>query len=62
VKKLVYIGEDSIENELVELQNAKSIVCAQVLNDPRILKQIPKVQSVSKFIFKVGKRIRPDDD
>jgi SNF2 family DNA or RNA helicase len=62
VKKLVYIGEDSIENEIVELQNAKSIVCAQVLNDPRILKQIPKVQSVSKFIFKVGKRIRPDDD
>jgi SNF2 family DNA or RNA helicase len=62
VKKLVYAGENSIETEIVELQNAKSIVCAQVLNDPRLCTQVPKVETVSKFIFKIGKRIRPDDD
>ena len=62
VKKLVYVGEDSVENEIVELQNAKSIVCAQVLNDPRLLEQVPKIQNVSKFIFRIGKRLRPDDD
>jgi SNF2 family DNA or RNA helicase len=62
VKKLVYVGEDSVENEIVELQNAKSIVCAQVLNDPRLLEQVPKIQNVSKFIFRIGKRLRPDVD
>ena len=62
VKKLVYVGSESIENEIVELQNAKSIVCAQVLNDPRLLTQVPKIENVSKFIFKIGKRLRPDDD
>ena len=62
VKKLVYVGSESVENEIVELQNAKSIVCAQVLNDPRLLEQVPKIQNVSKFIFRIGKRLRPDDD
>lgn len=62
VKKLVYTGPESVENEIVELQNAKSIVCAQVLNDPRLLEQVPKIQNVSKFIFRIGKRLRPDDD
>lgn len=62
VKKLVYIGEDSVENEIVELQNAKSIVCAQVLNDPRLLQQVPKIENVSKFIFRIGKKLRTDDN
>ena len=60
VKKLVYTHENSIETEIVELQNAKSYVCSKILNDPSLLTQIPKVETVSKFIFKIGKRLRGD--
>jgi SNF2 family DNA or RNA helicase len=44
VKKLYYKGEDnmpSVEESIMELQGAKSKVCAQVLNDPRLESQIP---------------------
>jgi SNF2 family DNA or RNA helicase len=58
IKKLLYVHENSIETEIVELQNAKAMVCAKILNDPSLLTQIPKVQTVSKFIFKIGKQIR----
>jgi len=58
IKKLVYTHEDSIETEIVELQNAKSYVCAKILNDPSLLTQIPKVETVSKFIFKIGAKLR----
>lgn len=60
IKKLLYVNENSIETEIVELQSAKAVVCAKILNDPSLLTQIPKVQSVSKFIFRIGKAIRQD--
>jgi SNF2 family DNA or RNA helicase len=44
VRKLVYTGEKelpSIEESMMELQGAKSLVCADVLNDPRLIGQIP---------------------
>lgn len=44
VKKLIYAGEEglpSIEQSIMALQGHKSEVCAEVLNDPRLLKQIP---------------------
>jgi SNF2 family DNA or RNA helicase len=61
VKKLLYVHDTSIETEIVELQNAKAYVCAKILNDPSLAVQIPKVQTVSKFIFKIGKRLRITD-
>jgi len=45
VKKLVYMGEEglpSIEQSIMQLQNHKATVCAEVLNDPRLETQLPK--------------------
>ena len=45
VKKLVYAGSEdlpSIEQSIMQLQNHKALVCAEVLNDPRLELQIPK--------------------
>lgn len=45
VRKLVYAGEEgmpSIEQSIMQLQNHKAVVCAAVLNDPRLEVQIPK--------------------
>jgi SNF2 family DNA or RNA helicase len=61
IKKLIYSHENSIETEIVELQNAKAAVSALILNDPSLQTQIPKVQTVSKFIFTIGKKIRPQE-
>ena len=44
VRKLVYAGTEelpSIEESMMELQEAKSVVCADVLNDHRLKGQIP---------------------
>lgn len=44
VRKIVYAGEDklpSIEQSIMALQGHKATVCAEVLNDPRLAKQIP---------------------
>lgn len=54
VKKLMYIGDEggirggkhvyalpSIEETIIQVQGAKSVVCSEVLNDPRMLEQIP---------------------
>jgi len=44
VKKLIYIGDEqlpSVEQSIMELQGHKAAICADVLNDPRINKQIP---------------------
>ena len=44
VRKLVYAGEEklpSIEQSIMALQGHKATVCAEVLNDPRLAKQIP---------------------
>ena len=54
VKKLVYVKTDdnspSIEESIVELQDQKSIVCAKVLNDTRLLSQIPKTKRNATMI------------
>lgn len=62
VKKLIYKGYDnlhSVEEAMLTLQKGKSIVCAKVLNDERLLEQIPtntkstiSIQDVRK-IFQV---------
>jgi SNF2 family DNA or RNA helicase len=48
VRKLIYAGEEalpSVEQSILELQGAKSKVCAEVLNDTRLIDQIPKTKS-----------------
>lgn len=45
VKKLVYLS--SIDESIVELQNHKSLVCAEVLNDPRVANQLPKMKKTN---------------
>jgi SNF2 family DNA or RNA helicase len=44
VKKLVCSGDDmypSVEETIMNLQGHKSTICAEVLNDPRLVQQIP---------------------
>jgi SNF2 family DNA or RNA helicase len=44
VKKLVCVGDEelySIEESIMNLQGHKSVICAEVLNDPRLVQQIP---------------------
>jgi SNF2 family DNA or RNA helicase len=45
VRRLVYAGADdfrSVEESILQLQEGKAKVCAEVLNDPRVLTQVPK--------------------
>ena len=46
VRRLIYVGEDelpSVEQSIMQLQEAKARVCAEVLNDERIMSQVPNV-------------------
>lgn len=48
VRKLIYAGEEnlpSIEQSIMALQGHKAVTCAQVLNDPRLAKQIPATKT-----------------
>ena len=62
VRRLVYSGDEteslhSVEESILQLQEGKAKVCAEVLNDPRLLTQVPKVSKVNiqtlKKIFAV---------
>lgn len=47
IRKLMYSGEDglpSIEESMMDLQGHKSAICAEVLNDPRLVNQIPSTK------------------
>lgn len=47
VKKLVYTSVStvpSIDESIVDLQDHKSFVCSEVLNDPRVADQLPKLK------------------
>jgi len=66
VRRLVYTGVEggtagsdprplhSVEESILQLQAAKAQVCAEVLNDPRVLTQVPKS---TKMNIQVLKRI-----
>jgi SNF2 family DNA or RNA helicase len=48
VRRLIYTGEDapglpSVEQSIMQLQEGKARVCAEVLNDPRLATQVPNV-------------------
>jgi len=61
IKRLIYAGDDdmrSVEQSILELQDKKTQICAEVLNDQRILSQMPKKKGNINFydlknIFKV---------
>lgn len=64
VRKLLYIGEEgehpvhSVEQSILALQEQKCKVCAEVLNDERLMAQIPKLKTavtvhLLKKIFRV---------
>lgn len=59
VRKLIYSGEDklpSIEQSIMALQGHKAEVCAEVLNDPRLAKQLP-TKSKSKITIQDLKKL-----
>jgi SNF2 family DNA or RNA helicase len=46
VRRLIYCGEESlpsVEQSIMQLQEGKAKVCAEVLNDPRLETQVPNV-------------------
>jgi len=46
VRRLVYVGDttlSSVEQSIMQLQEGKARVCAEVLNDPRVMTQVPNV-------------------
>ena len=49
VRRLIYTGEEgpegfhSVEQSIMQLQETKARVCAEVLNDPKLAEQIPNV-------------------
>jgi SNF2 family DNA or RNA helicase len=49
IRRLIYSGEDgatplpSVEQSIMQLQEGKAKVCAEVLNDPRIASSVPNV-------------------
>ena len=57
VRRLVYSGDEteslhSVEESILQLQEGKAKVCAEVLNDPRLLTQVPKVSKVNIQMLK----------
>ena len=61
VKKLLYNGSEelpSIEHSIMSLQGHKSILCSEVLNDPRMIQQIPtKIKNNQNITIKDLKKI-----
>jgi SNF2 family DNA or RNA helicase len=46
VRRLIYVGDEelsSVEQSIMQLQEVKAKVCAEVLNDPRLETQVPNV-------------------
>ena len=62
VKRLVYVGYDgvqplpSVEQSIMQLQEGKAKVCAEVLNDPNLATQVPNV-SKSKITIQTLRKI-----
>lgn len=54
VRKLIYkeVSEKipSVEESIISLQQHKSVLCSQVLNDPRIVEQLPKSKNQTKIV------------
>ena len=59
VRRLIYCGDEllpSVEQSIMQLQEGKAKVCAEVLNDPRLATQVPNV-SKTKINIQTLKKI-----
>jgi len=56
VKKLIYVFETSIEQAIVDLQIRKAAVCAKVLDDEKLIHQIPGIEAKYTFAINIGKQ------
>jgi len=60
VRRLIYTGSDdfhSVEQSIMQLQGEKAKVCAEVLNDPRIMEQVPSAPKTTRINIQTLKRI-----
>jgi len=60
VRRLIYTGSDdfhSVEQSIMQLQGDKAKVCAEVLNDPRIMEQVPSAPKTTRINIQTLKRI-----
>ena len=64
VRRLIYVGSEegrtplhSVEQSIMQLQEGKAKVCAEVLNDPRIMEQVPNVPKTARLNVQTLKRI-----
>jgi SNF2 family DNA or RNA helicase len=60
VRRLIYVGEEelpSVEQSIMQLQEGKARVCAEVLNDPRIMEQVPNAPKTTRINIQTLKRI-----
>lgn len=61
VRRLIYVGEDgveqlpSVEQSIMQLQEGKAKVCAEVLNDPRLATQVPNATQTKITIHALKK-------
>jgi SNF2 family DNA or RNA helicase len=58
VRRLIYSGEDalpSVEQSIMQLQEVKAKVCAEVLNDPRLETQVPNLTQTKITIHALKK-------
>ena len=61
IRRLIYVGEDgveplpSVEQSIMQLQEGKAKVCAEVLNDPRLQTQVPNVSRTKITIHALRK-------
>ena len=68
VRKLLYKGEEelpSIEQSIMDLQGHKALICAQVLNDPRLATQVPtkaKTAITIRDVKKLFSKPKPDTE
>ena len=64
VKRLVYVGYDgvqplpSVEQSIMQLQEGKAKVCAEVLNDPTLATQVPNATKTKITIHALRKIFR----
>lgn len=64
VRRLIYVGSEeggtplhSVEQSIMQLQEGKAKVCAEVLNDPRIMTQVPNAPKTTRINIQTLKRI-----
>jgi SNF2 family DNA or RNA helicase len=58
VRRLIYVGRDalpSVEQSIMQLQEGKAKVCAEILNDPRVMGALPNASKTKVNIHTLKK-------